>query len=48
MESETIALSKLMQLGTPLALVRRFRPERFHTLKIELDFFSRQGHGTLY
>jgi hypothetical protein len=44
MESGTIAWSKLMYLGIPLAFAHRFRPERFHTLKIELDFFSRHGH----
>ena len=48
MESGTIAWSKLIQLGVPLAFDYRFRPERFHTLKIELDFFSRHGHWTLY
>ena len=47
MESGTIAWSKLIQLGVPLAFDYRFRPERFHTLKIESDFFSRQGHCTL-
>ena len=43
----TIAWSKLMQLGVPLALICHFLVRRFHTLKIELDFFSRQGHWTL-
>ena len=48
MESGTIAWCKLIQLGVHLAFDYRFRPERFHTLKIESDFFSRQGHLTLY
>ena len=46
-ESGTIAWSKLMHLSIPLAFVYRSRTERFHTLKIELDFFSRHGHRTL-
>ena len=45
--SATIAWCKLMELGIPLALVCHFLAERFHTLKIESDFFSRQGHWTL-
>ena len=45
--SATIAWCKLMQLGISLALVCHFLAERFHTLKIELDFFSRHGHWTL-
>ena len=44
----TIAWSKLMQLGVRLALICHFLVRRFHTLKIELDFFSRQGHWQLY
>ena len=48
MVSGTIAWSKLMHLSIPLAFVYRSRTERFHTLKIELDFFSRHGHWTLY
>ena len=45
--SGTIAWSKLMRLGVLLALFCCFRSERFHTLKIESDFFSRQGYWTL-
>ena len=45
--SATIAWCKLMGLSIPLALVCHFLAERFHTLKIESDFFSRQGHWTL-
>ena len=45
--SAMIIWSKLMQLCVLLALVCNFLAERFHTLKIELDFFSRQGHWTL-
>ena len=43
----TIAWSKLMRLGAPLTFCCWFRAERFHTLKIESEFFSRQGHCTL-
>ena len=43
----TIAWSKLIQLFVFLAFICHFLAERFHTLKIESDFFSRQGHGTL-
>ena len=39
--------SQLMHLCLPLAFVCHFQAERFHTLKIESDFFSRQGHCTL-
>ena len=48
MDCGSIAWSKLMQLRIFLPFVYRFKPERFHTLKIELDFFSRHGHRTLY
>ena len=41
---ETIVWSKLMQICVPLAFICQFLAERFHTLKIELDFYSRQGH----
>ena len=44
----TIYWSKLMRLCILLALFCHFRAQRFHTLKIESDFFSRQGHWTLY
>jgi len=44
----TIVWSKLMQSWVLLAFVCHFQAEGFHTLKIELDFFSRQGHWTLY
>ena len=37
-----------MGLSIPLALVCHFLAERFHTLKIESDFFSGQEHLTLY
>ena len=37
-----------MQLGILLSSICHFMPERFYTLKIETDFFSRQGHLTLY
>ena len=43
-----IASSKLMQLGIHLAFICHFLAKRFHTLKIESDFFSRQGHWPLY
>ena len=46
--SATITRSKLMQLCVLLALVWHFLAKRFHTLKIESDFFSRHGHWTLY
>jgi hypothetical protein len=39
----TIAWSKLMPLCVPLPFICHFLAERFHTLKIESDFFSRQG-----
>ena len=39
--------SQLMHLCLPLAFVCHFQAERFHTLKIESEFFSRQGHCTL-
>ena len=42
-----IAWSKLMQSWVVLAFVCHFQAERFHTLKIESDFFSRQGLWTL-
>ena len=44
----TIYWSKLMRLCILLALFCHFRAQRFHTLKIESDFFSRQEHLTLY
>ena len=37
-----------MKLGVLCAFIYPFLAERFHTLKFELDFFSRQGHLTLY
>jgi hypothetical protein len=43
-DTGTIALSKLVQLCVLLAFTCHFLAERFHTLKIESDFFSRQGH----
>ena len=43
----TIAWSKLMPLCVPLPFICHFLAERFHTLKIESEFFSRQGHCTL-
>ena len=43
-----IAWSKLMHICVPLPFICHFLAERFHTLKFELDFFSRQGHLTLY
>ena len=39
--------SQLMHLCLPLAFVCHFQAERFHTLKIESDFYSRQGHWPL-
>ena len=43
-----VTWSRFMQLRVPLAFICHFLVESFHTLKIELDFFSRQGHWTLY
>ena len=43
----TIAWSKLMDLGVLLAFYWQFLSECFHTLKIESDFYSRQGHWPL-
>jgi hypothetical protein len=40
----TIAWSKLIQLFVSLAFICHFLAERFHTLKIESDFYSRQGN----
>ena len=37
-----------MQLGVLLSFICQLMTECFHTLKFELDFFSRQGHLTLY
>ena len=36
-----------MKLGVLFDFFCHFRAECFHTLKIELDFFSRHGHWTL-
>ena len=46
--SAAIAWSKLMKLGVLFPFYCHFLPESFHTLKIESDFYSRQGHWTLY
>ena len=46
--SAAIIWSKLVQLGVLLAFICQLMTERFHTLKFELDFYSRQGHWTLY
>ena len=44
----TDACSRHMKLGVLFDFFCHFRAECFHTLKIELDFFSRHGHWTLY
>ena len=43
-----IVWSQLMHLCVPLAFICHFLAERFHTLKIESDFYSRQGHWPLF
>ena len=43
-----IVWSKLMKLGVLFPFYCHFLPESFHTLKIESDFYSRQGYWTLY
>ena len=47
-EVRTSAWSKLMKIGVPISSFCHFLSEHFHTLKIESDFFSRQGYWTLY
>ena len=44
----TFSWSKLIQLGVLLPFFCHLMSEHFHTLKFESDFFSRQGHWTLY
>ena len=46
--SGAIAWSKLKQICVLLPFVCHFLDKRFHTLKFQEDFFSRQGEWSLY